>query len=190
MEDLISGGCCCDVEILLGLFKEQKMTKDKRYILKEDIIAKKLKRLALEIVENNLQEKELIFVGIQTTGVIVAKWLQLLIAKQSEMKVELLTMKMDKHLPKDITLSKDLNFDDKVIIIIDDVTNSGRTLLYAMKPFLLYHPKKVQTLVLVERSHSQYPVSANYKGISLATTLQERIIVEVKDERIVGAYLS
>ena len=166
------------------------MEKERKYLLQGDIIAKKLKRLALEIIENNLDEKELIFVGIQNTGVIVAKWLQKLINKQSDLKIELLTMKMDKQAPDDINLSKKMDFDNKSIIIIDDVINSGKTLLYAVKPFLEYHPKKVRTLVLVERSHALFPVGANYKGVSLATTLQEKIVVDVEGERIVGVYLS
>ena len=76
-----------------------------------------------------------------------------------------------------------------MIIIIDDVTNSGKTLLYALKPFLEYYPRKIQTLVLVERSHKTYPIHPDYVGLSLATTLQDHIYVEVKDNEITGAYL-
>ncbi|MEJ7769041.1 MAG: phosphoribosyltransferase family protein, partial [Chitinophagaceae bacterium] len=79
--------------------------------------------------------------------------------------------------------------DDSVIILIDDVTNSGKTLLYALKPFLAHHPKKIQTLTLVERSHKLFPVSSDYVGISLATTLQEHIFVEVENGQVSGAYL-
>lgn len=166
------------------------MVKEKKYILQGDVISKKLKRLAFEIIENNIEEKELIFVGIETTGVILAKWLQKLIGKLSDVKIELLTMTIDKLLPKEVLLSSEIDFNNKVIILIDDVTNSGRTLLYGMKPFLSFHPKKIQALVLVERSHKQFPVNANYKGISLATTLQEHIVVEVEGDMIMGAYLA
>lgn len=166
------------------------MVKNKKYILQGDVIAKKLKRLALEVIENNIDEKELIFVGVQTTGVIIARWLQKLVRKLSDIKIEILTMDIDKQMPKDVVLSAPMNFNGKVVVLIDDVTNSGKTLLYAMKPFLEFHPKKIQTLVLVERSHTQFPVSANYKGVSLATTLQEHIIVEVEGEMITGAYLA
>ena len=76
-----------------------------------------------------------------------------------------------------------------LIIIVDDVVNSGRTLLYALKPFLIYHPKKIQTLVLVERTHKAFPVSTDFSGLSVATTVQEHIFVEVKDDLVLGAYM-
>lgn len=166
------------------------MKVEKKYILRQAAIENKMKRLALEIIENNLDEKELIFVGVAPTGIIVAKELQHLVQRTAKVKIELLTMEMDKNRPGPIELSAAMNFDDKIIILIDDVTNSGRTLLYAMKPFLERHPKKIQTLVLVERSHTQFPIHANYKGFTLATTLQEHIKVEVEADRITGAYLS
>ena len=166
------------------------MTKEKRYILQSDIIEKKLNRLALEIIENNIEEKELVFAGIEEKGVLLAKKLQKIVRKFADVKVELLTIKFDKAKPQEIQLSVKGGFDDKVVIIMDDVTNSGKTLLYAIKPFLEFHPKKIQTLVLVERTHTQFPISANYKGLSLATTLQEHIIVEANGDNITGAYLA
>ncbi len=81
------------------------------------------------------------------------------------------------------------DFTNKVIIVVDDVSNSGKTLLYALKPFLDFSPKKIQTLVLVERSHTSFPVRPDYVGLSIATTLQEHIYVEVHGEKITGAYL-
>lgn len=166
------------------------MTKEKRYILQSDIIEKKLNRLALEIIENNIEEKDLVFAGIEEKGLLLAKKLQKIIKEFADVKVELLTIKFDKANPREIELSTQDDFDGKVIIIMDDVTNSGKTLLYAIKPFLEFHPKKIQTLVLVERSHTQFPISANYKGLSLATTLQEHIIVEATGDDITGAYLA
>ncbi|MFT4093791.1 MAG: phosphoribosyltransferase family protein [Niabella sp.] len=167
------------------------MAKEKKYILQRDIIDKKLNRLALEIVENNIDEEELYFVGIETSGVILAKRLQKLVGDiKNNVKIVLLTLQIDKQKPEDILLSSEINFDEKVVILIDDVTNSGKTLLYALKPFLQFHPKKIQTLVLVERTHAQFPVSANYKGFSLATTLQEHITIEIMGDAITGAYLS
>ncbi|MCH5687973.1 phosphoribosyltransferase [Niabella sp. W65] len=166
------------------------MSKEKRYILQSDVIEKKLNRLALEIIENNIEEKELVFAGIEEKGVLLARKLQKIVKKFADVKVELLTIQFDKAKPGEIKLSATGNFDDKVIIIMDDVTNSGKTLLYAIKPFLAFHPKKIQTLVLVERSHTQFPISANYKGLSLATTLQEHIVVEATGDNITGAYLA
>ena len=69
------------------------------------------------------------------------------------------------------------------------VCNSGKTLLYALKPFIASQPKKIQTLVLVERTHTSFPVRPDYVGLSIATTIQEHIFVEVKGEEVIGAYL-
>ena len=107
----------------------------------------------------------------------------------SNVKTELLSIKLDKRKPSAISLSKKLGLDDKVIIVIDDVVNSGQTLLYALKPFLDFHPKKIQTLVLVERRHNSFPVRPDYVGLSVSTTLQEHIVVEVDKEKVLGAYL-
>jgi pyrimidine operon attenuation protein / uracil phosphoribosyltransferase len=74
-------------------------------------------------------------------------------------------------------------------VVVDDVANSGKTMLYAMKPFLAFQPKKIQTLALVERTHKKYPVKTDYVGLSLATTLQEHIYVDVEESVIKGAYM-
>jgi pyrimidine operon attenuation protein/uracil phosphoribosyltransferase len=79
--------------------------------------------------------------------------------------------------------------DGKVVILVDDVANSGKTLLYALKPFLSFHPRKIQTLVLVERTHKMFPVNSDYVGLSVATTLQENIIVEVSNGEVTGAWM-
>ncbi|MET0243089.1 MAG: phosphoribosyltransferase family protein [Flavitalea sp.] len=79
--------------------------------------------------------------------------------------------------------------DDKVIILVDDVANSGKTLLYALKPFLEFHPKKIQIVVLVGRTHKSFPIQPDYVGLSLSTTFQEHIFVEVNGERVTGAWM-
>ena len=96
---------------------------------------------------------------------------------------------IDKKNPKKISIAKENNFNDAVIIVTDDVANSGKTLLYALKPFLDFYPKKIQTLVLVERSHKKFPVAPDYVGLSISTATDERIIVETKSGKITGAKL-
>ena len=96
---------------------------------------------------------------------------------------------MDKSRPGKVTLSEQLNFDDLHVVIADDVTNSGKALLYALKPLLDFHPKTIQTLVLVERMHKLFPVKPDYVGLSVATTLQDHIQVEVVMEEVMGAYI-
>lgn len=166
------------------------MNATKKYLLDGAAIEKKLQRLALEVIENNLEEKEIIFVGIEQNGKVLAKNIQQRVQQGSSIQTELITLKLDKKKPGKITLSQQLAFDHKTIILVDDVTNSGKTLLYALKPFLEYHPSKIQILVLVERTHTLFPVSADYKGVALATTFQNHIFVEVDGDRITGAYLN
>jgi|SRR5882672_498456 len=162
---------------------------EKKFILDQAVAEKKLRRMALEIIENNASEKELILAGIRESGSVVARNIQQMIGEISPIKTELITITLDKRQPREITLSQTLDFNDKVIILVDDVANSGKTLLYALKPFLEYHPRKIQTLVLVERSHNSFPVHPDYVGMSIATTLQEHIRVEVTEEKVLGAYL-
>lgn len=165
------------------------MTEAKNYILNEAIAEKKLRRMALQIIENNPGEEQLILAGIRESGSVVAKFIQQAIAGISGIKTELIAISIDKKKPAKAELSKTIDFTDKVIIVIDDVADSGRTLLYALKPFLDYYPKKIQTLVLVQRSHNSFPVCPDYVGVSIATTLQERIYVEVDGDRVTGAYM-
>ena len=165
------------------------MTAAKNYILNQALAEKKMRRMALEIIENNPDVNEIVLAGIKESGCVVAKSIQKMLAEISKVKTEFIEISLDKRHPKDVRLSREIDFNDKVIIIIDDVANSGKTLLYALKPFLSFYPKKVQSLVLVERSHNNFPVRPDYVGLSVSTTLQEHIYVEVDVEKILGAYL-
>ena len=165
------------------------MIAEKKYILSKEVVEKKLRRMAYEILENNIDEKELILAGIRESGSVVAKVIQQMLGEISSLKTELITITLDKKEPTDVSLSKTFDFNGKVIILIDDVCNSGKTLLYALKPFIASQPKKIQTLVLVERTHTSFPVRPDYVGLSIATTIQEHIFVEVKGEEVIGAYL-
>jgi len=165
------------------------MEATKNYILDKTVAAKKLKRMAYEILENNINEDYIVLAGIRESGSVVARSIRKILSEISSVKTELITITLDKHVPKDVKLSEKLDFNDKVIIVIDDVANSGKTLLYALKPFLEYQPKKIQTLILVERSHKIFPVHPDYVGLSIATTLQEHIYVEVNEEEVLGAFL-
>src|SRR3977135_222763 len=110
-------------------------------ILNQIIIEKKLRRMAYEILENNSSEKELILAGIRESGTVIAKNIQRILHEISPFRTELITLTLDKKFPRQVTLSKEVALEDKVIIVIDDVANSGKTLLYSLKPFLEFHPK-------------------------------------------------
>ncbi len=162
---------------------------ERNYILTEEVAQRKLLRMAYEILENNFGETELILAGIRESGSVIARNIQRLLHSIQNIHTDIITVSLDKKFPQEVTLSKPVLFDDKTIILVDDVSNSGKTLLYALKPFLSAHPKKIQTLVLVERTHKLFPVNPYYVGLSVATTLQEHIYVEVAGEQVKGAWL-
>lgn len=163
----------------------------KNYILTENQVAKKLQRMAYEIAERNVGEEKILFAGIKENGVIIARRLKALLKDIFKGEIDIIEMEIDdKRFPRKISLNKTINFDNAVVIVIDDVANSGKTMLYALQPFLKDQPKKIQTLALVDRTHKTFPVHTDYIGFALATTLQEHIFVEVdKDEKITGAWI-
>jgi pyrimidine operon attenuation protein/uracil phosphoribosyltransferase len=159
-------------------------------ILSKEIAYRKIQRMAYEIVEQNINEDQIILAGIKENGSIIAGLLLKFLKGIFKGKIKIVEIKIDKKNPKNISLSENINYDNKIIIITDDVANSGKTLLYAIKPFLDFYPKKIQTLVLVERSYKEFPVSPDYVGLSISTALTEKIIVETSKEEIEGARLS
>ena len=159
-------------------------------ILSKDIAYKKIQRMAYEIAEKNFNEKQIILAGIKENGSIIATILLSFLKDIFKGEILILEILIDKKNPKKVSLSEQLNFDNKVIIVVDDVANSGKTLLYALKPFLEFYPKKIQTLVLVERSYKEFPISADYVGLSVSTAFTEKIIVETEQDQITGANLA
>jgi pyrimidine operon attenuation protein/uracil phosphoribosyltransferase len=158
-------------------------------ILTREIAYRKLQRMAYEIAERNINEEQIILAGIKENGSIIAKILVSFLRDIFKGKISIIEITIDKKNPKNISLSEEIKFDEKVIIVVDDVANSGRTLLYALKPFLDFYPKKIQTLVLVERSYKEFPVASDYVGLSVSTALTEKIIVETSNNEIEGASL-
>jgi len=161
----------------------------KKYILDQAVAARKMRRMALEILEQNTEEAGIILVGIEGSGAVVARNILQMIEQEGTLPVQFISLSLDKRRPAEVTLSETPDFTDKVIIVVDDVANSGKTLLYALKPFLNYYPRKIQTLVLVGRRHNSFPVYPDYMGLELATTLQEHIYVEVEGAEVKGAYM-
>jgi pyrimidine operon attenuation protein/uracil phosphoribosyltransferase len=165
------------------------MAAEKNYILDQATAEKKLRRMALEILEDNPDSTEIILAGIRGSGTVIARRIQAHLAEFSPVKVQMLTISLDKRNPTDVTLSENTDCNNKLIIVTDDVANSGRTLLFALKPFLAFHPARIQVLVLIQRTHNDFPVHPDYVGIPIATTLQEHICVETEGDTVTGAYL-
>lgn len=157
-------------------------------ILPREAAQEKLHRMALQIAENIGEENTaLILIGIEKSGYNIATKLKLYIEQYCSSPVKLLSLSMDKKKPADITLSGNIDFNDKNIILIDDVINSGKTFLYALKPLLNFHPRRIQTLAMIERMHKLFPIKPDYVGLSVATTATDNIKVIFEGEEIVGA---
>ncbi|HEU0112917.1 MAG TPA: phosphoribosyltransferase family protein [Flavisolibacter sp.] len=158
-------------------------------VLNKESIRRKMKRMALQIAEQNNEEKEIIIAGIAGNGSVVARQLVNDLQQIASFDIQLSEIHLNKKEPLEVSLSPEIDVKDKVVIVIDDVANTGKTMLYALKPFLASQPRKIQTLVLVERSHKLFPIQTDYAGLSIATTLQEHIAVETDGDDITGAWL-
>jgi pyrimidine operon attenuation protein/uracil phosphoribosyltransferase len=161
----------------------------RKQILTAEVADKKLRRMALEVVEENYTETALVLIGIKHNGSVIAEKISRYIKEVFTGQVQVLELIMDKKHPLDIHLNTPMDFNGKTIVLIDDVANSGRTMLYALKPLLEQLPKKIQTLALVERTHKTFPVDVDYVGFSVSTTLDEHILVEVENGEVLGAWL-
>ncbi|HEX8517106.1 MAG TPA: phosphoribosyltransferase family protein [Bacteroidia bacterium] len=155
----------------------------KTLILNNKQITQKINRIAYEIYENNYGEKEIIIAGIAKNGFLLAGRIASVLQEISKIKVKLIEISLDKdnpfHSSSKLEIS-DKDLKDRVIILVDDVLNSGKTLIFGAKLFLNSPVKRLTTAVLVDRGHNRYPIKADVVGMSLSTTLQEHITVELK----------
>jgi len=160
-------------------------------ILSNTEIQHKIRRIAFQIYENNVNQKEIVIAGIATNGFLFAKKLKTTIEEISSIKATVCEVKVDKVNPlKEISTSlSESEYKNKSLILVDDVLSSGTTLIYAVRHFLNVPLKQFQTAVLVNRNHKKYPIKADFKGLSLSTSLQEHISVEYTKDSIV-AYLN
>lgn len=161
------------------------MSNEKVLILNNLQIRQKITRIAHEIYENNFNEDELYFIGIEKRGSVLAKRLAVLLNEISDIKIHEHTLKLNKTAPLEEPIETSLALEElagKPVILIDDVLNSGKALIYAVKYILRAMPKKLKTAVLVDRKHRSFPVRSDYVGLTLATTLQEHIAVEFGEE--------
>ena len=162
----------------------------KKQIMTAEVANRKLRRMALQVAEQNYNATQLILIGIKANGTVIAEKIRQYLKEVFTGEVLVLELSLDKKNPLKITLSADIDFNDKTIVLIDDVANSGRTMLYALKPLLQQLPQKIQTLALVERTHKTFPVDVDYVGFSISTTTDEHIEVEVADGQVTGVWIS
>lgn len=151
----------------------------------------KIKRIAYQIYETFSNEKEIVIAGINGNGYLFAQEIAKVFKEISPIKVLICEVKIDKKNPmhKVETSLNSKDYENKSIVLVDDVLHSGTTLVYGVKHFLEVPLKKLKTAVLVDRNHKKYPIKVDFKGLSLSTSLQEHVSVNF-DKKDYGVYLS
>mgnify|MGYP003521805574 CR=1 FL=1 len=165
---------------------------DKNIILTNQEIEHKIKRIAYQIYETFVDEDEIVIAGIANNGFVFAKKIASALETISSIKISLCEVKVNTQNPEleiHTSLTKE-QYANKGIILVDDVLNSGTTLIYAVRHFLDVPLKKFKTAVLVDRNHKKYPVKADFKGISLSTSLLEHVQVVFDEKGNNYTYLS
>jgi len=155
-------------------------TSEKTLILTSDQVDQKIRRIAYEIFENNFKEKTLVLAGLDGQGYSFAKLLATELVAISPIALKVVKVTLDKLAPQQSEVTLDVDAKElkkKCIILIDDVLNTGRTLAYGMKPFLITEVKKIEVAVLVNRSNTLFPITPTYTGYQLTTILNDHVEV-------------
>jgi pyrimidine operon attenuation protein/uracil phosphoribosyltransferase len=155
-------------------------------ILTHEQVKQIVKRMAYQIYERNFNAKELCIAGISGRGETIASLLAEELTSISGIKIMTITIMVNKDNPSESStqLSVELKKSGMHAVIVDDVLNTGRTLIYALLPFLKLGVATIQTAILVDRNHKTFPVAADFIGISLSTTLQEHIAVTIEKKKV------
>ena len=166
------------------------MSENENKIMDAADIHKTVMRIAYQIYETHFEEKQLVLAGVAYNGVVLAKRIQEELEKISQIGVIFLEIKVDKKNPiNQVSISKELDIcKNNSVVVVDDVLNTGSTLIYAVTHFLSIKLKKIQTAVLVNRNHKNFPIKGDFKGISLSTSIKEHIDVKFGENE--GVYLS
>jgi pyrimidine operon attenuation protein/uracil phosphoribosyltransferase len=151
-------------------------------ILTSEQIEHKLERIAYQILEANGENNIIIIAGIVSNGYAVAERIAYYLKSNSTKNILCCEVKVDKKNPRNpIQTSLDAkDYTDKSVVIVDDVLHTGTTLIYAVRHFLNVPLKQCKTAVLLDRNHKKFPIKADFKGISLSTSLYENVVVQVK----------
>ena len=148
----------------------------KTEVLDQDQILRICNRFAFQILENSIDSDVIHIIGIKEKGFDIAKIVQRELKSITKKNISLSSIKIDKKNPKDLVLSdSNLNKNVDTIFLIDDVLNTGKTLIYSLSFLLKFNFKSIKTLVLIDRNHKQFPIKVDYKGISLSTNINDNI---------------
>lgn len=165
------------------------MPDTQKLILTPEIIDLKIQRMAYQIWEQNASVRHLVMVGIADNGCVLAEILATQLRNISPLTVSIIRLEMDKANPLNSFPKIEEDLSGKSVILVDDVSNSGKVALYALRAITAYLPNKISIAVLVDRKHKNFPVHPNIVGHSLSTTLQENITVASDGNKLLGVYL-
>lgn len=156
---------------------------EKLLILNHQQIQQKIDRIAYQILEDNFEETEIVIAGILSQGSVIAKRIKDVLAKIAPFTITMINIQLDKDASTlQFTADTDINeCSNKVVILVDDVLNSGKTLAYGFGVFLDVPLKKLRTVVLVDRNHKSFPVSTDFAGMALSTVIKQHVYVSLSE---------
>lgn len=166
------------------------MNQHHKQILSEEAVSQKIRRMAFEVLENNLEEPEILVVGVFDKGYHIAESLKTELAEICEIPVTLVRLNIDKSNPSFDDIAIDASGElirGKAVVLVDDVLNSGKTTAFSLAYLLQFNAKKIEIATLVNRSHKAFPIMPTYKGYEIATMIDEYIEVRTKESP--GVYL-
>jgi pyrimidine operon attenuation protein/uracil phosphoribosyltransferase len=141
--------------------------------------------MAYQIYEANVDEAVIILAGIDGGGMALSLRIQRILEEITDAEIRLCTVKMDKSNPLKSGVQTTLQADqyaNQSVVLIDDVLSSGSTLIYGVHHFIKTPLKQLKTAVLIDRNFKRYPVKADFKGLSLSTSMQEHVRVDLNSE--------
>ena len=168
------------------------MKKDnsKNIILDYQDVENKIKRISLEILEDNIDEKKLILFGVSKNGKIIAKKIIALIKKYSKIDLELIGVEIVLNSKNVLKFDKDFKVNNRSVIIVSDVSQSAKTLQLIISSLMSQDPFKIKTAVMVNRDHSLFPVKINFSGLNLSSSVNEHVDVSVNEDEEFTVYLN
>lgn len=153
-------------------------------------VENKIKRISLEVIEDNIDQEKLIFFGVSKNGKIIAKKIIDFINQNSKIESELVGVEINSNSNRGLAFDKEFKADSLSLVIVSDVSQSARTLQLIISNLMLENPFKIKTAVMVNRDHSLFPVKINFSGLNLSTSVNEHVDVEVNKDEDFTVYLN
>ena len=153
-------------------------------------VENKIKRISLEVIEDNIDQEKLIFFGVSKNGKIIAKKIIDYINQNSKIESELVGVEINSNSNRNLAFDKEFKADSLSLVIVSDVSQSARTLQLIISNLMLENPFKIKTAVMVNRDHSLFPVKINFSGLNLSTSVNEHVDVEVNKDEEFTVYLN